>query len=1229
MDNIIRNNFKQLVDIIKEVTPPSRQQPDYDCVATKGCNINDIITVGRKGEFYGMTVKVSDKIKPLFTDNIIIKGLELVCLEEYDAVIRLFDIKDEYIEYGYDTIYYTIYRWFKVCKVEVNLFKNIKFTFNCPNIITRLSLVRHDTINVIITIVNVGNNVIPSDWIGREFTSGKELHLEMNKLESRRGKPPVTYCCTFGMTKINNSNVNITKNLKINSNNIIYVELNKEQQAKFIKNIDNTIYTNYVEYNINSHKLIILFNPNDHFVNDMKLTKYSVGLLSSTLQKSIRHGSCSKEILLDTIKKLARSKPYNLPEQQFLKVSGTRQLFWRMFITCIEDFRFYYDIKHINLFDILILALITNMEPSYIVNDMIIDRMCKLGNAICEADNIHEWRKYSKSNTNYSENNNIWQNIISLTNFMPKMQGDNIMIQKYFNLLSSYKPDELTKNPNIVKCRKCSLGMTPKYTGIDIHCYPNMILKLQAITHTNYTTQELSSMVWEYNSKFNNRKPNEYIESMFTGTIISNITKLQKEYMDEFINIFDIMNYNKQLPVLTKNVMVKDCILSNYDKRILFLKIFSGFKIPSSKAGERTLEAVFSYNDKMIQIKYINSDEYIMGEEYDKEIERVYRYILENPIPITLDKCLLGYEWKINGTMYYSINMNKKPIIIINTNNIIECNWFDGSNLVKKQTVYDYNIMNDINKMVISILLEDIKMLELDANIEARKEHKHMFDIKKININKQTCILLKSILVKIGTSYDNLVCISPVSRSGDRVDTSVDYMYEGKMWQLLNLLHYCYPEAITIKGELNYLLNVDNYMYNIMLCDIKDIIKNKDNSKESCYIMPKLNNKLWQHQQETVNFIISNVIDGKRGFGDASNVGAGKTLTALATSMELFKYNIEQKGNNNSVLVLLPSENLIDTWIVEIKKHFTNINYLIQKSNGMIEGEYNNNMLNIYITTMGRNRDKMIRNNNDWLFVIVDECLTVQNKEAKQTMSAWEQVVMSKYGVILLSATFFRTRFDKLLYMLKMLSCKLPETKEYLDTILMDSIKVNLPINKRIWNETCYKEELSKEMLEKYNKVNNMLLSNEKKYIELKKFIRDNINYIDIFQKYIAKLSNKKLLIYATSKEEAEAISMIKDVGLYPDITKKHVVVSYAVGTYGLNNLVAFNHILTRPPEPDKLPQMKGRLDRMGQKENELNISYILIKNTIEEMEYMKLELCNKFYSNHIMPLGDFFNIKL
>ena len=116
-------------------------------------------------------------------------------------------------------------------------------------------------------------------------------------------------------------------------------------------------------------------------------------------------------------------------------------------------------------------------------------------------------------------------------------------------------------------------------------------------------------------------------------------------------------------------------------------------------------------------------------------------------------------------------------------------------------------------------------------------------------------------------------------------------------------------------------------------------------------------------------------------------------------------------------------------------------------------------------------------------------------------------------------------------------------------------------------------------------------------------------------------------MIYAKSKEEANKISELKDVGRYPDITQRHTVLSYSEGTYGLNDLVKFNTILTRPPDPDKLPQMKGRLDRPGQKEKVLKLEYILTKDTIEEAMFLRLDIANRFFKNHIIPLAEFYDI--
>jgi hypothetical protein len=83
------------------------------------CDSNSILRLKRNGDYYQFTVKVLEPVKPLFTDLIIIKGMELILAEEYNNVIRLFDVKKKFLSHGYDVIWYTIYKWLKMCKIEI------------------------------------------------------------------------------------------------------------------------------------------------------------------------------------------------------------------------------------------------------------------------------------------------------------------------------------------------------------------------------------------------------------------------------------------------------------------------------------------------------------------------------------------------------------------------------------------------------------------------------------------------------------------------------------------------------------------------------------------------------------------------------------------------------------------------------------------------------------------------------------------------------------------------------------------------------------------------------------------------------------------------------------------------------------------------------------------------------------------------------------------------------
>ncbi|KAL3910134.1 MAG: hypothetical protein SGILL_007812, partial [Bacillariaceae sp.] len=67
--------------------------------------------------------------------------------------------------------------------------------------------------------------------------------------------------------------------------------------------------------------------------------------------------------------------------------------------------------------------------------------------------------------------------------------------------------------------------------------------------------------------------------------------------------------------------------------------------------------------------------------------------------------------------------------------------------------------------------------------------------------------------------------------------------------------------------------------------------------------------------------IVDGVRQGKRGHADASAVGAGKTLTALATTVALQEH-LEQSGvSRQGVLVMLPGKALVQEWLREIASH--------------------------------------------------------------------------------------------------------------------------------------------------------------------------------------------------------------------------------------------------------------------------------------------------------------------
>lgn len=355
--------------------------------------------------------------------------------------------------------------------------------------------------------------------------------------------------------------------------------------------------------------------------------------------------------------------------------------------------------------------------------------------------------------------------------------------------------------------------------------------------------------------------------------------------------------------------------------------------------------------------------------------------------------------------------------------------------------------------------------------------------------------------------------------------------------------------------------------------------------------------------------------------GDASSVGAGKTLIALTIASQLAS---ERNGQQAGTLVLLPSPALVKTWLEEVKRHTNGFTVVVQQANGKLQPQVTIDSSVIVISTMARMRDNPV--SNPWRLLVIDECLSVQNSSALQTAEAWRQSTFSGF-LLMLSATFFRSRVDKLYYMLKMLKTGLPESKKYLDAILLESIISQQPETGRLWTVDTRYFAASEGLLQLHKQVKASSLTDEMKWSKLNSAVASE-DVTDSLRELLESTGGK-LLIYANSKREAQKWSESLDIPLYPDISRDRVIVTVSEGARGLNDLVKYDTIVMRPPPPDLLPQIKGRLDRPGQQSNSLSLVYFVLGGTIEEGLLRRLDVASQFASNYIMPLATYYRLAL
>ncbi|KAJ9465403.1 putative helicase [Diplonema papillatum] len=439
--------------------------------------------------------------------------------------------------------------------------------------------------------------------------------------------------------------------------------------------------------------------------------------------------------------------------------------------------------------------------------------------------------------------------------------------------------------------------------------------------------------------------------------------------------------------------------------------------------------------------------------------------------------------------------------------------------------------------------------------------------------------------------------------------------------------------------------------------------------------VPEATTALWPHQAEGVDRVLRGVAEGKRGFADASAVGAGKTLTALATCLAVSRW-LEDRGlRRHGFLVLVPNNDLIGEWVQQALLHTSGLHVVAQQHTGYLisRGISNSGQRptahrsmrrgrkvdpaadttkidanTIVVSTLGRVRDKPFVKQPGWDLVVIDECLSVQNDSALHTMEAWRQVSASRCGVLMLSATFFRSRMTKLFYMIRMLRSALPRTEPYLPTLLAEHVICYLPQRVRTWQIRYLPVPLTPEARAVYDASLAAAARGHKDarqvYGDLKAVLRQHWEPTSMLAAFGTECAamrqlGRRPLVFANSEAESRRlIASCDGVSLADDNDArkkrgpdqqpeaKPLCVTTQRGAHGLNLQDRASAVVCRPQPGDLIEQMKGRVDRPGQEAKTLVLTVIYAENTVEEAEAANIRLCGAFFRQYIDPLSRLFH---
>jgi len=226
----------------------------------------------------------------------------------------------------------------------------------------------------------------------------------------------------------------------------------------------------------------------------------------------------------------------------------------------------------------------------------------------------------------------------------------------------------------------------------------------------------------------------------------------------------------------------------------------------------------------------------------------------------------------------------------------------------------------------------------------------------------------------------------------------------------------------------------------------------------------------------------------------------------------------------------------------------------------------------------------------------------------------------------MLSATFFRARFSKLFYMIRMLQSPIPRTLPYLNALLAEHIICHVPEVKRTWEVKYIPIPLPPSLFTKYERVRKQRQSEDRKvvYGRLKQLLHREFDAVKALRKQaelLIRSRGRRPLVFANSKAEKERI--LDQWGT--SLPKAVRILTVHEGAHGVNMQFECDSIVTRPHPGDIMEQMKGRVDRPGQIKDKLLLHIVFAEGTVEESEAANVRICGRFVRQYLNPLSEQF----